>query len=112
MEFRLAHIGLNCVDEETAVSVADRFSQIFDLETRVGNSSVFSGKIVEAMKTPYLGEKGHIAIATDDVDAARAYLEKKGIAFNEASAKTKDGRLTAIYLQEEIGGFAVHLVKA
>ena len=68
-------------------------------------------KAVELMKTPYLGKNGHIAIGTPDVAAAVADLKERGFAFNMESAKYKpDGTLNAIYLADEICGFAVHLV--
>ena len=42
----------------------------------------------------------------------RQYLERKGAEFLEESAVyRKDGKMQAIYLKEEIGGFAVHLVR-
>ena len=42
----------------------------------------------------------------------RAFLEEKGYAFDESSAKFKaDGSLNAIYLTDEIGGFAIHLLQ-
>ena len=64
------------------------------------------------MKTPYLGEKGHIAISTNYIARAIAYLRSQGVAFNEKSAKyDAKGNLAAMYLQEEFGGFAVHLVQ-
>lgn len=64
------------------------------------------------MKSPYLGKNGHIAVATNYIDRAVNYLSMKGVAFNEESAKRDaKGNLTAIYLKDEIGGFAVHLVQ-
>ena len=43
--------------------------------------------------------------------AARAELEARGFAFDDTTAKFKaDGTLNAIYLTDEICGFAVHLV--
>ena len=109
--FELRHVGINCQNEEEACAVAARFDEIFGFAKKAGNSSVFAGTADEAMKTPYLGEKGHIAIGTTDVDEAVEYLKSQGVEFNMDSAKTKDGKTTAIYLKEEIGGFAVHLVK-
>ena len=41
----------------------------------------------------------------------RAYLERQGFEFDPASANVKDGQLKAIYLKDEIAGFAVHLVQ-
>lgn len=58
-----------------------------------------------------MGKNGHIAIGTPDVAAAKAELETRGIVFNDATAKYKaDGTLNAIYLSDEICGFAIHLV--
>ena len=45
------------------------------------------------------------------MDKAVEYLKSQGVEFNMDSAKVKDGKTTAIYLKDEIGGFAVHLVK-
>ena len=109
--FELRHVGINCENEGEACSVAERFETIFGFTKKVGNSSVFAGTAVEAMKTPYLGKNGHIAIGTPDVAAAQAELEARGFSFRADSAKfLPDGTLNAIYLEQEICGFAVHLV--
>jgi 2-dehydro-3-deoxyphosphogluconate aldolase/(4S)-4-hydroxy-2-oxoglutarate aldolase len=40
------------------------------------------------------------------------YLTNKGYLFDDETAKyDADGKLKAIYLKHEIGGFAVHLVQ-
>lgn len=109
--FELAHIGINCENEAEAEKTADAFEGLFGFAKKVGNSSVFAGTAVEAMKSKYLGEKGHIAIATNSVIRAKNYLEMMGYKFNEESAKFKGDKMTAIYLADEIGGFAVHLVQ-
>ena len=78
----------------------------------MGNSSVFAGTAIEAMKTPYLGTHGHIAIGTNYMDRAIYYLEKQGAKIDMSTAKKNDkGKIKAVYLQGEIGGFAVHLVQ-
>lgn len=109
--FELKHVGINCADEDEADKTAGAFASIFGFEKKTGNSSVFAGTAVEAMKSPYLGAKGHIAIGTNNVERAVNYLETQGVEFNMESAKYKDGSMTAIYLKDEIGGFAVHLVQ-
>lgn len=109
--FELRHVGINCENEEEACDVAGRFDQIFGFTKKVGNSSVFAGTAVEAMKTPYLGKNGHIAIGTTDVAEAMLYLQGQGVEFDMETAKYKEEKMIAIYLKEEIGGFAVHLVK-
>ena len=68
---------------------------------------------MEVMKTPYLVKNGHIAIRTNYIERAVNYMTTVlGVEFNEESAKKDDkGKYKAIYLKEEIGGFAVHLVQ-
>lgn len=109
--FELRHVGINCANEEEACEVAGRFDDIFGFTKKVGNSSVFAGTAVEAMKKPYLGANGHIAIGTTDVAAAVEYLKEQGVEVDMETAKYKNDKLTAVYIKEEIGGFAVHLVQ-
>ena len=63
------------------------------------------------MKSVYLGASGHIAIRTISISRAIAQLERKGFSVDPDTAKTKNGMLVAIYLKDEIGGFAIHLVQ-
>jgi 2-dehydro-3-deoxyphosphogluconate aldolase/(4S)-4-hydroxy-2-oxoglutarate aldolase len=110
--FELAHVGINEPDENKAGQTAKIFSDIFGFANKSGNSSIFAGNSVEVMKTPYLGFHGHIAIRANYIDRAVDYLKSSGIKFNENSAKYNDkNKLTAVYLENEIGGFAVHLVQ-
>lgn len=108
--FELAHIGINC-DAKLKLKRLLMLDGLFGFTKKVGNSSVFAGKAVEAMKSKGLGAKGHIAVATNSVVRAKNYLEMMGYKFNEESAKFKGDKMTAIYLADEIGGFAVHLVQ-
>ena len=111
--FELAHVGVNAENEEEAMKAANRFAFLFGMPAKVGNSSIFCGKALEVMKEPYLGKNGHIAIRTNYIERAINYMETVlGVEFNEESAKRDEkGVLKAIYLKEEIGGFAVHLVQ-
>ena len=110
--FELKHIGINCANEEAAIQTAKLFCTVFGFDYKAGNSSIFAGSAVECMKQPYLGSLGHIAIGTNNVERAEAYLRRQGIAFNEDSRKcSPKGKTVAIYLQEEFAGFAVHLVQ-
>ena len=111
--FELAHVGVNAENEEEALKAANRFAFLFGMPAKVGNSSIFAGSAFEVMKSPYLGKNGHIAIRTNYIDRAVNYMESVlGVKFNEESAKRDaKGALKAIYLDEEIGGFAVHLVQ-
>lgn len=110
--FELAHVGINAENEQEAIKAAKMFETLFGFESKVGNSSVFAGKYVEVMKTPFLGKNGHIAIATNSVMRAIAFFERKGIEFNyEVAKKDAKGNYPAIYFKDEIAGFAVHLVQ-
>ncbi|SHO53789.1 bifunctional 4-hydroxy-2-oxoglutarate aldolase/2-dehydro-3-deoxy-phosphogluconate aldolase [Anaerocolumna xylanovorans] len=110
--FELRHIGINAKDETEADSIATSFEKLFGFAKNAGDASIFAGLGIEVMKTPYLGNHGHIAIATNYLERAIYHLESCGFCFDEATAKyDKMDRRTAIYLKDEIGGFAVHLLQ-
>ena len=109
--YELAHIGINAPDSGASEAVCAEFAAAFGLPVKHGASSNFAGAGVEVMKSPYLGANGHIAIRTNNAVRAAADLEAKGFKLNPDSAKYKGGRLTAVYLKNEIGGFAVHLLQ-
>ena len=110
--FSLRHIGINCADAAEAKKTAESFCALLGLEYREGNASIFAGTAVEVMKYPYLGRNGHIAIGTPNVDRAIYHLQHRGIEFNEETrGMAPDGRTQVIYLKEEFGGFAIHLVR-
>ncbi|MBR1709537.1 MAG: bifunctional 4-hydroxy-2-oxoglutarate aldolase/2-dehydro-3-deoxy-phosphogluconate aldolase [Clostridia bacterium] len=107
----IAHVGINSADEAEAMETATKLCKLFGWPIKVGNSSIFAGTAVEVMKKPFRGAKGHIGIKTNFVDRAKAYLERQGFEFDESSASYKEGRLNAIYLKDEIAGFAFHIVQ-
>lgn len=109
--FEVAHIGVNCPDAESALSLCGNFSEAFGFETKLGNSSNFSTSAIEIMKSNYLGEKGHIAIRTNRMEAAICELAAKGFQIDPDTAKYKGDRMIAVYLRQEFGGFAVHLLQ-
>jgi 2-dehydro-3-deoxyphosphogluconate aldolase / (4S)-4-hydroxy-2-oxoglutarate aldolase len=109
--FQLAHLGINEENQESALQSAGLLSHIFHFPVKEGISSVFAGSGLELMKKKYLGEHGHIAIATHDISRAIAYLKRKGISILAETAKESDGKLKAIYLEQEVSGFAIHLVQ-
>lgn len=110
--FTLKHVGVNCANEDEAMKAAKLFEMAFGMETAVGNSSVFSGKKeLELMKAPGRGKNGHLAIGTNTIERAVAHLKDRGFAFDESSRVVKNGKTIAIYMQDEIAGFAVHLVQ-
>jgi 2-dehydro-3-deoxyphosphogluconate aldolase/(4S)-4-hydroxy-2-oxoglutarate aldolase len=110
--FSMVHLGINAANEAEARKAAAFFESFLGLPVRDGKKSLFAGDGIEIMKSPYLGKNGHIAIAVNNVLRAKAYLERAGLAFNADSANPDGkGGLTAIYLKDEVAGFAVHLVQ-
>jgi 2-dehydro-3-deoxyphosphogluconate aldolase/(4S)-4-hydroxy-2-oxoglutarate aldolase len=109
--FEFAHLGINETSADTALESANALSQMFSFAVKEGNSSVFAGSGVEIVKTPYLGAHGHIAIATNDIHRAVAYLTRQGFATKPDTAKEKAGQLNAIYLEAEVSGFAIHVLQ-
>ncbi len=109
--FDLAHIGINTANEKESLEVTKRYSDIFNLSLKEGNSSNFAGTGIEVSKSMGLGRNGHIAIKTNNIGRAIAYLQRNGVEIDMDSAKTSGGAMIAVYLKEEIGGFAVHLLQ-
>ncbi len=63
------------------------------------------------MKKPFRGAHGHIAIACNSIARAKWHLERRGFVFDEDSAAVKNGKIAAIYLKDDIAGFAFHLLQ-
>ena len=101
----------DCEDAASASAVCEKLNEAFDLPVKDGSSSMFASSGIEVMKTMFKGKNGHIAIRTNSVELAVAELAKKGFAYDESSAKCKNGRMTVAYLKDEFGGFAVHLLQ-
>ena len=109
--FEIRHVGINAKSDDEAESVADSFEKLFGFTKKSGNSSVFAGTAIEVMKKPGLGANGHIAIGTNYIERAIYHMELQGFEFDMDTAKYKDGKMVAVYLKGELGGFAVHLVQ-
>lgn len=111
--FHLKHVGLNAGDEEKGAAIARRFAEIFGMPYLPGNRSDFAGTVLESCKVQFPGEKGHIAIGTYSVERAVAYLQRKNVPIRQEFLNVDpQGRMIAAYLEEEIGGFAVHLLRS
>ena len=109
--FEFAHLGINEETKDKALNSANQLSRLFYLPIKEGTSSIFTGPGFEVIKNQYLGKHGHIAIATKDIHRAIAYLKMKGISVLPETAKEKEGKFKAIYLDQEISGFAIHLLQ-
>ncbi len=109
--FEVAHIGINTQDEASAKVVSNKISNAFGFQAKDGSSSIFASSGIEVMKSIYLGQNGHIAIRTNNIQRAIYYLEKHGFIIDQETAKHKDGKMIAVYLKGEMGGFAMHLLQ-
>jgi 2-dehydro-3-deoxyphosphogluconate aldolase/(4S)-4-hydroxy-2-oxoglutarate aldolase len=109
--FELAHVGINGADKAESMRVVNQLNQAFNFPVKEGSSSNMAGPGFEVTNAPYLGEHGHLAIRTNDIERAIHYLKKRGFEVDEDTAKYKNGGMIAIYLQEPFGGFAVHLLQ-
>jgi 2-dehydro-3-deoxyphosphogluconate aldolase/(4S)-4-hydroxy-2-oxoglutarate aldolase len=79
---------------------------------KVGNSSTFLDAAIEVTHTPFYGKHGHLGFACYSVDRTAYYLQMKGFTLNEESVKRdQSGAMKSCYFNEEIAGFAFHLVK-
>ena len=96
-------------DADAALAVTDAFCGAFNFAPKYGSSSNFAGQGIEVMKKMYYGKNGHLAVLTNKMEAAVADVQAKGYTLNMDTASYKNGRLAVVYLNEEIGGFAVHL---
>jgi len=109
--FEFAHLGINEETKDKALNSANLLSHLFYFSVKEGATSVFADPDFEIMKNQYSGKHGHIAIATNNIHRAITYLKMKGVSVLPETAKEKDGKLTAIYIAQEVSGFAIHLLQ-
>jgi 2-dehydro-3-deoxyphosphogluconate aldolase / (4S)-4-hydroxy-2-oxoglutarate aldolase len=110
--FELAHIGINMPDADSSLAVTKQFSAMFNFPVKEGGSSNFAGTGIEVNKSIGLGKNGHIAIRTNSIPRAIPYLERNGFVVDLSTAKGPvGGPMVAVYLKNEVGGFAVHLLQ-
>jgi 2-dehydro-3-deoxyphosphogluconate aldolase/(4S)-4-hydroxy-2-oxoglutarate aldolase len=109
--FELRHVGINAPDAAAAAAAAGRLQSVLGFSLADGTGSVFAGTQFEVMKSPAFGAHGHLAIGTNSIERAAAYLAARGVATKPDTRYEKDGRLHSIYIDLDIEGFAVHLVQ-
>lgn len=109
--FEMIHFGINTDSPECATNAAEKFS-VFGMVERRGKSSTFMNSSIEIMHSQFYGTHGHIGFKCNSIEEALVYLKDKGFTPKMESAKyNEDGNLSVIYLNEEIEGFAIHLVR-
>lgn len=106
--FAMGHVGINCNSDDEANATACWFDERFGLKPREIDISFFAGKAVEAMKKPSFGQNGHIGIACNSIKRAIYHLERRGLKFRFFK-KNPEGKILAAYIEDEVGGFAVHI---
>ncbi len=108
--FQFRHLGINSENGQQAAEASAFFGSM-GFCPRETDISWFNGTDFEIMKQRGRGLNGHIAIACNNLERALAFFEKRGFMGDESSARKDGNGLTFIYLNKEINGFAVHLVK-
>jgi len=112
LNLKIVHIGINNDDEKKAREVQSALSELLGLEKREGGKSVFVGSVVECMKSNFRGTHGHLALAADDLDTAMEVMQQYGYTFDlDTLYRDENNVAKAVYLNGEIGGFAIHLLK-
>jgi len=109
--YEVAHVGINTESAEASAAVCSELNSAFGFATKFGNSSNFSTSAIEVNKKVGLGACGHLAIRVNSMDLAIADLFRKGFAIDPSTAKYKNGKIFAVYMMQEFGGFAVHLLQ-
>lgn len=108
--FGLLHIGINHDTPEKAVASAGVLNRLFGFPLRERPNSMFAGLGFEMMKTPDLGENGHIALGVNDIPRALACLRRKGISPLPGTERwNDDGTMRRVYIDLQVSGFAFHL---
>ncbi len=110
--FEVKHIGVNLENAETAAAEGEKLARLLGWKIqKESEKGLFVGESFEMLKSPIRGTHGHIAVATSNVERARWHMEQRGFTFDDSTATfTADGRMKFIYLNEEFGGFAIHLL--
>ena len=111
-ETTVSKAAAHAVDDAEAMKTAELLGGLLSKAVAPGNSSIFVGnKEFEIMKKPGRGTHGHIAIKCNSVDRAVYHLGQRGVKFDMDSMVNKNGKNIAIYLADEVAGFAIHLVQ-
>jgi len=108
--FEFVHLGINAANEDEAMATANVFADLFAFPVKPGTSSVFASSGIEINKSMGFGAHGHIAIRTNSLKRAFAYLKRKGINMS-GDMKMKNGKPVAAYIDKEVAGFAIHLLQ-
>lgn len=108
----LIHFGINTDSIDEARKAASRF-EVFGLCSKEGSASTFMDSTIELMHTMFRGKHGHIGFKCFNVERTLEYLRRYGFTPAQDSIKLNEkGKIKVVYLNEEVEGFALHLVRA
>ena len=110
-KFEITHIGITAANEEEARALQKKLCVLFDLPSGHENEAhIFAGDMFEVLKHDRRGKKGHVGLYTEDIDKALEYFAEKGIGVVEETVKRdENGKVTFVYLDIQLEGFAFHL---
>lgn len=110
--FTFAHMCIN-PDNQTAEEIGDRLAGLFAFPRSENPGSYFVSDKIEITRAKGKGKgaNGHLGIITVSVGRAMAYLRNMGVEFELSTLQKRGSRETFVFLKEEIGGFAVHIVQ-
>lgn len=107
--FEFAHIGIE--DDKESEKTIDMLS-LFNLDIKRGASSTFVSDKIEVLPRLFSGKKGHIGFRCNDIERTIEYLKDKGLTPKESSYLYNDkNQLKVCYFNEEVSGFALHLIR-
>lgn len=109
--FSLRHVGINGSSPEESLAVGVKLANILHMKMEERPGAMFIGGQFEITKNKYLGDHGHLAIATNFIYRAIAHLDRCGVKILPETRSEKDGQLATVYLDLDIAGFAVHLIQ-
>ena len=109
---KVAHVGINATNEAESAAWAKEFLELMGLPTRETSASKFCGELVEIMNENGRGVHGHIGFTVNNMDKALEYFSNKGMTPVEETKKfDENGKCWFTYFKEQIGGFAIHIVR-
>ncbi|MBQ0070916.1 MAG: bifunctional 4-hydroxy-2-oxoglutarate aldolase/2-dehydro-3-deoxy-phosphogluconate aldolase [Spirochaetales bacterium] len=109
--FEFAHVGINFDNEEATKAAAAQFANFGFGVTKEGTGSMFVGTEHELMKHVGRGAMGHIGYKVNDTARTMFYLKNLGYTVDESSIQMEKGKIKNFFLNEQIGGFAVHFLQ-
>ncbi|MEG0166031.1 bifunctional 4-hydroxy-2-oxoglutarate aldolase/2-dehydro-3-deoxy-phosphogluconate aldolase [Anaerorhabdus sp.] len=111
LNFEFAHLGVNLIDKDLISSI-NQFKSLLSTEIIRETSKSTFVDFIEIMHDSNFGKCGHIGIATSDIDRAIYYLSKQNFSFDlESITYDEKKNKKFIYINEEMNGFKIHLIK-